>query len=278
MKQTSTPMPAYFLSHGGGPAFFMDAQGQPPLSSFDKNSATTQWYKDFHKNHVPRKPSAIVVISAHWEEKGIAHITAKPNPKLYFDYYGFPPETYQLTYPAPGDTQLASKIHNLLSSAGIPSKLDPSRDWDHGVFVPLILMYPEADVPIVQVSLLDSLDPNAHIKIGEALKSLRYEDVLIFGSGFATHNMRAIRGAEKKSIVPWINWLTETVTNDATKEEKKKKLINWSDAPGARYAHPREEHLIPLHVAFGSSDGKAELIYNFMNEDLATSFASYKFL
>jgi len=268
-------MPAFFLSHGGGPCFFMDAHGEAPLAAFDQNSATAQWYRDFHKNYVPRKPSAIVVLSAHWEEQGTVHITAKPNPKLYFDYYGFPPHTYQLIYPAPGDPKLAEKIHGLLSAAGISSVLDHSRDWDHGVFVPLMLMYPEADIPIVQVSLLSNLSPENHIKIGVALKSLRDNDVLIFGSGFATHNMRS---GGRQSIVPWVNWLTDTVTNKHTSyEEKQKRLENWSTAPGGRNAHPREEHLLPLHVAFGSSNGNAELIYNFMLDDIGMSFASYRF-
>jgi len=228
---------------------------------------------------MPRKPSAIVIISAHWEESDKVHITAKQNPSLYFDYYGFPPHTYKLTYPAPGDPQLADKIKNLISSSGIPATLDTTRDWDHGVFVPLLLMYPEADIPIVQVSLLSSLDPATHIKIGNALKTLRNDDVLIVGSGFATHNMRAMTSGSSQSIIPWVTWLTGTLTSkDLTNEEKEKKLINWAVAPSARFSHPREEHLIPLHVAFGASkNGNAELIYNFTIEDIGMSFASYKF-
>jgi len=256
--------------------FFMDTNGGSP--DMDINSEAAQFYRDFHKNHMPRKPTAIVVISAHWENQKTVRITSKSKSNLYFDYFGFPPETYKLTYPAPSNPELSNKIHNLLSAAGISSTLDHDRDWDHGVFVPLILMYPDADIPIIQVSLLSSLDPSVHIKIGDALKSLRNDDVFIFGSGFATHNMGAIRrGVKKQSIVPWINWLTETLTKTTTKEEKEKQLINWSIAPGARFAHPREEHLLPLHVVFGSSDGNAELIYNYMNDDNALSFASFKF-
>jgi len=254
----------------------MDGEGIPPWSEMDKNSAVAQWYRDFQKNHLPRKPTAIVVISAHWEESTV-HITAKPNPGLYFDYYGFPDHTYELEYPAPGDAKLAQQIHTLLSNAGISATLNNNRDWDHGVFVPFILLFPDADVPIVQISLLKSLNPQTHIKIGKVLSTLRKQDVLIVGSGFATHNLRAL-GGTRESIVPWITWLVDTLTNaQASNEEKEKSLINWKSAPGATFAHPREEHLIPLHVAFGAANGKVELIYNHMNVPHALSFASFKF-
>jgi len=266
--------PAFFISHGGGPCFFMDARGRPPLSYMDKNSKIAQWYRDFQKQFITQKPSAIVIFSAHWEEQTV-HILSKPKPDLYFDYYGFPDNTYLLKYPAPGDPELSSRIKTLLEGgANIPVQLDGNRDWDHGVFVPLLLMFPEADIPIVQVSLLSSLNPETHIKIGAALESLRQENILFIGSGFATHNMNG----SKQSVVPWLEWLTDTVTNkEYTKEQKTQKLINWASAPEARYAHPREEHLLPLHIVFGASSGGATQILDFTDISSTMSFASYKF-
>jgi len=271
--------PAFFLSHGGGPCFFMDAGGQPPLCYMDKHSTIAQWYRDFQKQFVPHKPAALVVFSAHWEEKSTVHITAKPNPGLYFDYYGFPDHTYKLQYPAPGDSKLAERISGLLESTGIKTTLDNERDWDHGVFVPLLLMFPNADIPIVQVSLLSSLDPEKHIQIGAALAPLRKENILFIGSGFATHNLSAIwKTSNNPSVAPWMNWLTDTITGtNYNHEEKKQKLINWTSAPGARFAHPREEHLIPLHMVFGATSGSATQILDFVDYTSAMSFANYKF-
>jgi len=214
--------PAFYLSHGGGPCFFMESGG-PPMSYMDKNSAIAQWYRDFQKNFITQKPSAIIIFSAHWEEN-IVRIVSKPKPNLFFDYYGFPQHTYHLTYPAPGDSDLSSRVNTLLEKAGIKSQLDNNRDWDHGVFVPLMLMFPDADIPIVQVSLLSSLNPEAHINIGAALEPLRNENILFIGSGFATHtSARRVKG--QTTIAPWLAWLTDTVTNNQyTKDEKKTKI------------------------------------------------------
>jgi len=265
--------PAFFISHGGGPCFFMDSGGKPPFSYMDKNSKIAEWYRNFQKNFLTQKPSSIVIFSAHWEEKTV-HILSKPKPSLYFDYYGFPDHTYLLKYPAPGDSHLSERVKTLLEGASIPVQLDTNRDWDHGVFVPLLLMFPEADIPIVQVSLLSSLNPETHIKLGAALEPLRNENILFIGSGFATHNLG---GGSKQSIVPWNEWLTDKVTNkDYTKEQKAQGLINWATAPAARYAHPREEHLIPLHIIFGASSGSATQILDFVDIPSTMSFANYR--
>uniref|UniRef100_A0A6B2LQA2 Extradiol ring-cleavage dioxygenase class III enzyme subunit B domain-containing protein n=1 Tax=Arcella intermedia TaxID=1963864 RepID=A0A6B2LQA2_9EUKA len=136
--------PVFYLSHGGGPCFFMEDSSYP-ISAFNKNSQVAKWYKDFEKNFVSRRPKSIIIISAHWEESSV-HITSNPTPNLYYDYYGFPKHTYSLQYPAKCDVDLAKKLHSKFTSSGIPAVLDPKRDWDHGVFVPLLVMY----VPAVQ--------------------------------------------------------------------------------------------------------------------------------
>jgi len=271
--------PSVFMSHGGGPCFFMEG-GQFKL--MDKNSAVAQFYRDFAKNHLPNQPKAIIIISAHWEESSV-HITSNPQPKLYFDYYGFPEHTYKIEYPARTDVALAQRIHSILTKAGVDSKLDPKRDWDHGIFVPLKLIYPDADVPLVQLSLNSNLDPALHYKIGQLLEPLRDEGYAVLGSGFATHNLREMMslvggGAEPPAYIKeWIQWLSKAMAKDNA-EERRKLLLQWSTAPGARRAHPREEHLLPLHVVAGaasSSDKGAKEIYNFGHAAMA--FNMYKF-
>jgi aromatic ring-opening dioxygenase catalytic subunit (LigB family) len=180
----TTRMPTWFIPHGGGPCFFMD--WNPPrawdkMAAFLKGVAAT----------LPRRPEAILVVSAHWLESGF-HVTSAPRPELIYDYYGFPPHTYALKYPASGEPRLASRIAELLGQANLASHADPSRGFDHGMFIPLMLMFPEADIPVVQVSLRRDLDPARHLQAGQALAPLRDEGVLILGSGMSFHNMRGL--------------------------------------------------------------------------------------
>lgn len=201
------------------------------------------------------KPSAIVVISAHWEEK-IPTITAAPTPPLIYDYYGFPEESYSIQYPCPGEPKLASQIHALLDDAGIASRLDAERGYDHGLFVPLKIMYPDADIPCIQISLQNNLDPAAHVKIGQALQGLQDDNILIIGSGFSFHNMKAFFGAQSSEMKTlnesFEGWLLETCCSpELSEDERTERLIHWAQAPGARFCHPREEHLLPLHVCYG---------------------------
>jgi len=265
-------MPTFFLSHGGGPCFFLESN-TPPMSEMDKNSDVDRWYKTFAANFVTTKPSAILVISAHWEE-AVVHVQSKAKPSLYFDYYGFPPHTYELTYPSPGNPQLAKKVVDLLTSANIKAQLDDKRDYDHGIFVPLKVMYPNADIPVVGMSLVSGLDPDLHFRIGQALQPLRKEGVLIVGSGFATHNTVA-SFSDNNWAAPWVDWLSKVVTKSSDPSELRRNLVQWSAAPQARKAHPREEHLIPLHVAAGAGGGKnAEIILDKFVGTL--SFLSFK--
>jgi aromatic ring-opening dioxygenase catalytic subunit (LigB family) len=197
-------------------------------------------------------PRAVLVISGHWEEDPIA-VNVAEHPALLYDYYGFPEHTYHLEYPAPGAPPLARETLEILSTAGFPVREERRRGLDHGVFVPFKLIYPHADVPIVQLSLRAGLDPAAHLAIGEALAPLRRQGVLIVGSGMSFHNLRiaSIENARIPASEEFDAWLGEAA-GAPTREERNAELIRWARAPAARFAHPREEHLMPLMVAAGA--------------------------
>jgi aromatic ring-opening dioxygenase catalytic subunit (LigB family) len=206
-------------------------------------------------------PKALLVISAHWEEPNPTVMTAEHPPMLY-DYYGFPPESYQIQWPAPGDPKLATRVQELLSHAGFKTGTDAQRGFDHGTFVPLKLTYPDADVPTVQLSLKTGLDPEEHLKLGRALAPLRDEGVFILGSGMTFHNLRAFRDPRAKGVADTFDaWLRETATLEAS--ERDRRLSDWENAPAARQAHPREEHLLPLMVIAGAAGkDRATIPYN----------------
>jgi aromatic ring-opening dioxygenase catalytic subunit (LigB family) len=234
--------PTLYLSHGGGPCFWMDWGGPNPFEKLGE-------FLRALPGTLHRKPKAVLVISAHWEEDDFTLMTA-PKPPMLYDYYGFPEHTYRLQYPASNDAALVARVKALLGAAGLAVKEDPKRGYDHGVFVPLLLVYPEADVPVVQLSMRHSLDPAAHLALGAALAPLRHEDVLIIGSGFSYHNMR-FQDADGSSE-RWNTWLVDAVVNHAG-AARDSMLEQWSKAPGARQCHPREEHLLPLMVAAGAA-------------------------
>ncbi len=246
---TTDRMPTTYISHGGGPCFFMDWN---PPHAWDELRACLENIGP----SLPAPPRAILVITAHWEESEIA-LTSGPAPGLIYDYSGFPAHTYQLTYPAPGDPALAARIGDLLGAAGIAHRLDPRHGFDHGVFVPLKVMYPDADVPVVAMSVHRSLDPETHLELGRALAPLRDEGVLIVGSGSSFHNF-AHFGSPMS--IPFDDWLNQVMVTSY--DERWKQLVDWDSAPMARIAHAREEHLVPLMVAAGaSSDRPARNIF-----------------
>ncbi|MCR5860275.1 class III extradiol ring-cleavage dioxygenase [Mesorhizobium sp. J428] len=245
-----TRMPTVFIPHGGGPCFFMDWN---PPDEWDRHRQFLQSLP----GTLPDRPKALLVISGHWEERAFT-VQTNPAPPLLFDYGGFPPHTYELSWPAPGDPVLADRVHHLIRAAGLPAAKDAARGFDHGAFVPLKVAFPDADFPCVQLSLASDLDPGRHIALGQALAPLRDEGVLIIGSGNTYHNMgvmmRSLRGGPRGDTVggTFDAWLTEAVTcPDAG--ERNRRLTYWSKAPGGRDAHPREEHLIPLHVIAGAA-------------------------
>ena len=230
-----------YLSHGGGPMPLLGDKGHQNMIDFIKTVTPTLI-----------KPSAILVISAHWEEN-------KPT---------ITSGAYEIKYPAPGAPKLANKIFNLLSHAGIDAQLDDRRGFDHGLFVPLTLMYPDANIPCVQLSLVNSLQPEQHIRMGKALADLRKDNVLVIGSGFTFHNLKAfftpLTPQSQALNQAFEHWLIDTCSNrQMPEDEREHRLINWEKAPGARYCHPREEHLLPLHVCYGIVSSAAETVFEF---------------
>ncbi|UCF65914.1 MAG: dioxygenase [bacterium] len=212
-----------------------------------------------------RKPDAILVISAHWEENNATLLGAK-NPLMLYDYYGFPAEAYAMTYPAPGHPELAKRIARLLEKNNIPTHIDLQRGFDHGLFIPLKLMYPRAEIPSLQLSLLRGLNPAAHIALGKALRDLLTENILVIGSGFSFHNMRAFSWQGVNAPDPanddFQDWLIEVCVGSLSQSERVQRLIEWQKVPSARYCHPREEHLLPLHVCLGMAEQPATLIFD----------------
>lgn len=210
-------------------------------------------YLRTNANTLPQRPKAIVMVSAHWVAPSLG-ISGHEQPPLIFDYYGFPEHTYQLKYPAHGSVGLASQIHSLLAQAHIASHIDPHRGFDHGMFVPMLLMFPNADIPVVQLSLHDSLDPVVHLKIGKALTSLRDEGILIIGSGMSFHNMRGYGDPRFGPISDVFDaWLRHAVCSPAPLRQQA--LAQWADAPSAQLCHPlgAQEHLLPLMVVAGAA-------------------------
>lgn len=200
------------------------------------------------------RPKAVLVISGHWEESRPT-VNTGAHPGMLFDYYGFPADTYRLSYPAPGAPELAQRVRDLLEGAGIATGEDHGRGYDHGVFIPFMLIYPQADVPVLQLSLQRELDPKAHLALGHALAPLRDEGVLIVGSGMSFHNLRAFFSPDPRVALAseaFDQWLIEAV-EEKDPAARETRLAAWASAPAALAAHPRSEHLVPLFVAAGAA-------------------------
>ena len=259
-----------FISHGGGPMPLLNDPSHAELVNYLTGLASKLG-----------KPSAILLISAHWEA-AVATITTSPTPQMIYDYRGFPAAAYELQYPSPGSPILAKKVQQALKDAGIAVKLDSQRGYDHGLYVPLTLMYPEADIPTIQLSLINDLDPEQHLAIGRALQALDVDNLLVIGSGFSFHNMgeffapntqeRQLKNQEFE------HWLQHTLSDKQLNETERHDLLqHWAHTPHARYCHPREEHLLPLHICYGlagrASDEHQSL--TIMNKH-SSSFVWYK--
>ena len=269
MSAKPNRQPTIFLPHGGGPCFFMDWTWGPA----DTWNATQRFLEGLAAT-LPEPPKALMVVSGHWEEP-VFTASAAAQPRLIFDYSGFPEHTYRLTWPAPGDPELAERVAGLLSQAGLPAGLNANRGFDHGVFVPLKVAFPEAKIPVVTLSLAASLDPALHLAAGRALAPLRDEGVLIVGSGMSFHNLRAyLRPETAERARAFDSWLTRAVESPAT--ERSALLTGWREAPFAAFAHPREEHLIPLMVAAGAG-GDAPGTRIFGDEPMGAAISAYRF-
>ncbi len=239
-------LPTFFVSHGGGPWPFMEGDYRLAHAKLEASLRALP-------ASLPARPEAILMVSAHWEESAFT-VMNSPAPGMLYDYGGFPPHTYEVVYPAPGDPALAERVVALIQAAGLPATRDSQRGFDHGAFCTLVPMYPDADVPVVQLSLKRGLDPADHLALGRALSPLRDEGVLILGSGFSFHNLRLYGSAGREPSAAFDAWLQTVLP---APEGRAERLQAWAQAPAARLAHPREEHLLPLMVAAGAAEGDA---------------------
>jgi aromatic ring-opening dioxygenase catalytic subunit (LigB family) len=255
-EATMKRMPVVFLPHGGGPWPFVSH----PMFDGKEVTELAGYLRGLPKQ-MGATPRALLVISAHWEE-AVPTVMTAARPPMLFDYYGFPPESYQISWPAPGEPKLAARVQELLSAAGFSHAANAERGFDHGTFVPLKLSFPAADIPTVQLSLKQGLDPAEHLAMGRALAPLRDEGVLIVGSGMSYHNMRGFKSGTGQAVSEAFDaWLREAATADPA--VRAHKLTEWAHAPSARDAHPREEHLLPLMVIAGAAgDDRGELAYH----------------
>ncbi|TDE36224.1 DODA-type extradiol aromatic ring-opening family dioxygenase [Antarcticimicrobium sediminis] len=239
-------MPTYFISHGGGPWPWMPDMAAH-LEPLARSLAAMP-------GEIGARPEAVLMISGHWETDAFA-VMHSARPKMVYDYHGFPPHTYEITYAAPGAPALAEQVAGLIAGAGLPTRLDDAVGYDHGTFVPMALMYPQADMPLFQVSLRHGYDPVAHMALGRALAPLRDQGVLIVGSGLSYHNLAQFGPRARVPSVAFDTWLNDALA--LPPEERSAAILNWEAAPYARACHAQEDHLAPLFAALGAAEQEA---------------------
>ena len=238
-------LPTYFVSHGGGPWPYMTGEFRDSMAQLEQSLLDM-------RAELGNAPKAVLVISGHWEERGFA-VSSGKKPGMVYDYHGFPDDLYRIRYGAPGSPELARRVQELLRANGIDARSDPTRGFDHGTFSLMRPLYPEEDMPLVQLSLDAGLDPALHLAAGQALAPLRDEGVLIIGSGLSFHNLRVMRGTSGYEPSRQFDaWLQRTLVQ-ASSDERAERLIHWEEAPAARIAHPREDHLLPLMAVVGAA-------------------------
>ena len=249
----TSALPSFYLSHGGGPWIYVDGPMRETHSQLEAMLRALP-------ATLGQTPKAVLMVSAHWEAPEFS-VQSSAHPPMLYDYGGFPPHTYHVKYPAAGLPELALQVHALIQSAGLACRLDEQRGFDHGAFVPMAAMYPQADMPLLQLSLKAGLDPAQHLALGQALAPLREQGVLIIGSGASFHNL-GVRGAVATTASAAFDpWLGDTLVR-MSPAERSQRLLHWTAAPAARIAHAREEHLIPLMVAVGAAiDEPATRVY-----------------
>lgn len=241
-----TRMPTYFISHGGGPWPWME-DWRAMFANLE--ASFVQMVQD-----LPERPKAILMISGHWEDDRFA-VMSSAHPPMVYDYHGFPPHTFQITYPAPGAPEIARRAADLIAAAGLPVRLDDQQGFDHGTFVPAYVMYPDASVPLFQVSLRKGYSPAEHFALGRALAPLRDEGVLIVGSGLSYHNLRLFGPGAKEPSEAFDAWLAQTMATPPA--QRTERLLHWESAPYARVCHKEEDHFVPLFAALGAAEGEA---------------------
>lgn len=261
-------MPVYFISHGGGPWPWVE-EWKPMYAALNESLQHLP-------AELPATPKAVLMVSAHWITDEITVSTAS-QPGMFYDYYGFPEHTYSVQYPAPGDPALAARVQSLLQAGGMAVAQDAERGFDHGAFVPMAVAFPQANIPMVQLSIRKDYDPAFHLQLGRLLAPLREEGVLIIGSGLSYHNLRLLdqRGAEPSA--QFDAWLQQTVV-EGTPEQRAAGLLHWEQAPSARLAHAHEDHLIPLMVAVGAAQqDPATLSYHETHAFGSITASSFRF-
>jgi aromatic ring-opening dioxygenase catalytic subunit (LigB family) len=248
----TTRLPTYFISHGGGPWPYMPEM-RARMQVLEASLADIP-------HQLPSRPRAVLVVSGHWEAPQF-RVMGTPNPPMVYDYHGFPTHTYSVHYRAAGAPEVARRVQQLGQAAGIAVQIDAQQGYDHGTFAPMVVIYPDADVPVLQLSLKTGYDPAQHLAIGRALAPLRDEGVLIIGSGLSYHNLRLMGPAARLPSAQFDHWLQEAVMAPAA--QRTAQLMDWQHAPSARVAHPSEDHLIPLMVAVGAAEDEgATLVYH----------------
>lgn len=267
---TTTRLPTYFLSHGGGPWPWLKQQTGDIYDQLERSLVDV-------RQELGEAPRAVLMVSGHWETDGFL-LSSAARPPMVYDYGGFPEHTYRIRYDAPGDPDLAEQVRGMLAHGGIRTGLDPRRGYDHGTFTVMYPMYPNAEMPVVQLSIDARYDPAEHLRVGELIAPLRDEGVLIVGSGFSFHDTRSIRnGAGAAASAAFDDWLENTLVKSSS-EQRRTELLNWDEAPAARTAHPQEDHLIPLMVAVGAAGADAGTrVYHQTDFMGAITVSSYRF-
>lgn len=256
-------LPVLFVSHGS------------PMTAIEPGAAGAAWRSIARESPAPR---AVLVASAHWETD-LPMLTGSEKPETIHDFGGFPEALYAIRYPAPGASDVAARAVELLKDAGIAAGVDGCRGLDHGAWVPLMHMFPEADVPVVELSVQPARGPAHHIALGRALAPLAQEGVLIIGSGHATHNLRDwMQQMRRPGALPYVaqfaDWLADRLAKNADEA-----LVGWREqAPDAARAHPSDEHLLPLLVAYGAA-GPSPHVRRFHREIVGGALAmdAYRF-
>lgn len=264
----NTRLPTYFVSHGGGPWPYMTGAFR---RQFDRLEASLQGIR----HEVGDQPRAVLVVTAHWETEAFS-VSAAAHPGMVYDYSGFPDELYDVRYPAPGEPALARRVAELLQQGGVKAQLDDQRGFDHGTFSVLAPMFPGADVPVVQLSIRHDFDPAAHWEAGRLLAPLRDDGVLIIGSGLSYHNLRGFGAAARAPSQAFDDWLQETLTR-LPPERRRQRLVAWEQAPAARLAHPREDHLLPLMVVAGAAGEEAGATVYHEEGFMGATVSSFRF-
>jgi 4,5-DOPA dioxygenase extradiol len=243
-------LPAIFVSHGSPRLAIEDAAARRFLGDLP--------------GLLPEKPKAILMISAHWERLRPT-VNAPPANETIHDFGGFPPELYKISYPAPPSADLARRVAELLTAGGLPTDIDTKRGLDHGAWVPLMVAWPDAEIPVVQLSVQTRLGPEHHYRLGQLLAPLRAEGVLIVGSGSFTHDLASFRTSGGRIDAPepdWVHVFAEWMSA-ALRERRIDDLLHYRErAPEAAHNHPTEEHLLPLYVALGAGENDVKLLHS----------------